>query len=334
MTLPLVVVRGDGVGPEVVDAALVAASPLLDGFELVEARMGLACYRETGSALPADTLEMLQDGGLALLGAVQTPPNADYRSPLLRIRRELDLFANLRPVRDLRGGPVDLVVVRENLECLYAGLEGGNEDTALAIRVITRQNCERISRFALELARDRPENHRTVTCVHKANVLARTCGLFRDTFTRVSGDYPDVPVDELHADVCAMRMVMEPGSMDVLVTTNMFGDILSDLAAGLVGGLGTVPSGNIGERYAVFEPVHGAAPDIAGKGVANPAAAILSLAMLLERTGDVDGSRRLSRAVEACVLAGETTPDLGGSLGTDAVAMAVLRRLETGAVEG
>ena len=321
-------------GPEVVDAALVAASPLLDDFELVEARMGLACYRETGSALPADTLEILQDGGLAILGAVQTPPNADYRSPLLRMRRELDLFANLRPVRDLRGGPVDLVVVRENLECLYAGFEGGNEDTALAIRVITRQNCERISRFALELARDRPDDHRTVTCVHKANVLTQTCGLFRDTFTRMSRDYSDVPVDELHADVCAMRMVMEPDFLDVLVTTNMFGDILSDLAAGLVGGLGTVPSGNIGERCAVFEPVHGAAPDIAGKGVANPAAAILSLTMLLKHAGDAEGARRLYRAVEACVLAGETTPDLGGALCTEAVAKAVLDRLESDLAEG
>jgi len=327
------VVRGDGVGPEVVDAALAAASPLLVDFELVEARMGLACFKDTGSALPADTLDSIKEGGLALLGAVQTPPNVDYRSPLLRIRRELDLYANLRPVRDLRGGPVDLVVVRENLECLYAGLEGGNEDTALAIRVITRQNCERISRFALERAQVRPLGHRMVTCVHKANVLTQTCGLFRDTFNKVSGDYPDVPVSELHADVCAMRMVMEPGSLDVLVTTNMFGDILSDLAAGLVGGLGTVPSGNIGERCAVFEPVHGAAPDIAGKGVANPVAAILSLAMLLEHAGDVEEGRRLTHAVESCVLAGETTPDLGGTLSTDAVARAVLSRLEADRTE-
>jgi homoisocitrate dehydrogenase len=271
-----------------------------------------------------------------LFGATQSPSTvvAGYRSPILALRKQFDLYANLRPAGQLipGGRPVDLLIVRENTEGLYSGREHRDGDTAIAERVITRRASERIARVAFEEARRRitqDESRSThVTIVHKANVLKLTDGLFRESCLAVAQDYGDVKVDEMLVDAAAMWLVKDPTRFDVIVTTNLFGDILSDEAAGLVGGLGVAPSANLGAgRVAVFEPVHGSAPDIAGQGIANPVGAILSAAMLLDHLGEPAGAERVRRAVTATIAAGITTPDLGGRGTTAQVTEAICREL-------
>jgi homoisocitrate dehydrogenase len=261
-----------------------------------------------------------------------------YRSPILALRQHFDLYANLRPASSLLpdNRPVDLLIVRENTEGLYSGREHREGDTAVAERVITQRASERIARVAFEQARrraqlrgltdDRPPR---VTIVHKANVLKITDGLFRETCFGVAAAHPDVIADEMLVDVAAMWLAKNPARFDVIVTTNLFGDILSDLAAGLIGGLGVAPSANLGGgRVAVFEPVHGSAPDIAGRGVANPIGAILSAAMLLEHLGAYEQAGRVRRAVADVVASNVITPDLGGHAGTAEVTAAICRRLD------
>ncbi len=260
-----------------------------------------------------------------------------YRSPILALRRQFDLYANLRPASQLMPGgrPIDLLIVRENTEGLYSGRERRDGDTAIAERVITRHASERIARVAFEQARQRVSASRTiakhpldasrrVTIVHKANVLKLTDGLFRESCLAVARDYPDVQVEEMLVDAAAMWLAKDPARFDVIVTTNLFGDILSDLAAGLAGGLGVAPSANVGAgRVAVFEPVHGSAPDIAGRGIANPVGAILSAAMLLDHLGEREAGERVRRAVAQTVAEGITTPDLGGRFTTQQVTDAI-----------
>jgi homoisocitrate dehydrogenase len=333
-------------------------------FEFVPAEVGWECFQRHGASLPDETLAAARAADAVLFGAVSSPshPVPGYRSPIVGLRRALDLYANIRPVRGgkgLRNGArppglipqVDLVVVRENTEGLYAGQETSDGETAVARRVITRTASERIARVAFELARERGLSESVtssltsqssvlgsrVTIVHKANVLRETCGLFRAAALTVAEAYPDVAVDEQLVDSAALQLVQLPERFDVLVTTNMFGDILSDVASYWCGGLGMATSANIGDQHALFEPVHGSAPDIAGKGVANPLAAIGCAAMLLEYLAD----RRLQAAndqAQACrawagriraaigvVLAGEArTPDLGGSARTGDILTSVL----------
>ncbi len=332
-------IPGDGVGQEVIPAAaqvLAAASP---GLTFVEAEAGWACFERRGTALPDVTLQAVAASDAVLFGATQSPITGDtrpavpgapvYGSPILALRRQLDLYANLRPAHSLLpdSRAIDLLIVRENTEGLYSGREHRDGDTAIAERVITRRASERIMRVACEQARLRRE-HPRVTIVHKANVLKVSDGLFREACLNVAASHPDIEVDEMLVDAAAMWLAREPGRFDVLVTTNLFGDILSDLAAGLIGGLGLAPSANVGDgRIGVFEPVHGSAPDIAGRGIANPLGAILSGAMLLQHIGQPAAAANVRRAVAETINDGGMTPDLGGLSTTVEVTAAVCAHL-------
>lgn len=354
------IIPGDGIGTEVIEAALQVLQAVSGELfiETVTAQAGWGTFQQTGTALPEVTLDLAHASDAVLFGAVASPSHAvpGYRSPIVALRRELNLYANIRPTRSINGGiggnstrsptaPVDLVVVRENTEGLYAGRERLEDDgdTAIAERVVTRRGSERIVRHAFTLAEQRRAAGRSgsnVTVVHKANVLRVTDGLFRDVALAVARDYPQIALEELLVDTAAMRLAQSPERFDVLVTTNMFGDILSDVACIHGGGLGLASSANIGDRQALFEPVHGAAPDIAGQGVANPLAAIGCIAMLLEwATRQQSGgasSEAYARAAQCMrVAAAETLqqgpypPDLGGTATTGEVTAAVIARVRS-----
>lgn len=330
MNQSIVLIPGDGVGREVIPAAAEVLAALGLGLTFMEAPAGFEHFQRAGNAIPDETLADVETAGVALFGATSSPSTIvpGYRSPILALRKAFDLYANLRPTFSLphsfsRPG-IDLLIVRENTEDLYVGRERREGDTAIAERVITVRGSERIAHIACEQAHKRKCQ---VTIVHKANVLKVTDGLFRETCLRVATEYPDVAVKEMLVDAMAMRLVRDPESFDVMVTTNLFGDILSDEASALMGGLGVAPSANIGERVAVFEPVHGSAPDIAGQGVANPIGAILSAAMLLEHIGHAESAARVRGAVIETVRGGLLTRDLGGSSTTHHVTRAVLSNL-------
>jgi homoisocitrate dehydrogenase len=322
----LCVIEGDGIGHEVIPAAIEVLRGVGLGLEVVPADAGWDCFQRTGTALPARTLEVARSCDAILFGAVSSPSRKveGYSSPIVQLRRDLDMFANLRPshswpIPSSRPN-VDLMIVRENSEGLYVRRERSDGQTAIAERVITRRGSERIVRVACEVAMQR---RRQLAIVHKANVLPETCGLFREAALEVVRAYPDLLVEEVLVDTMALRLVTTPERFDVVVTTNLFGDILSDEAAGLVGGLGLAPSANVG-AHALFEPVHGSAPDIAGRGIANPTAAILAVAMLLDHFGQVEKGERVRRAVEQVLSEGPRTPDLGGTATTTQVTDAVL----------
>ena len=274
----------------------------------------------------------MRNADATLFGAVTTPPNLkDYKSAIVTLRQELDLYANLRPCRTYPNVPavakdVDLVIVRENTEGMYSGRERREGDVAIGERVISRRGSERILRFAYDYA---VRNGRSkVTFVHKANVLRETCGLFREVALEVAEEYPQVETEEVLIDAMAMRLVRQPQEFDVIVTTNLFGDILSDEAAAIVGGLGMVPSANIGERAAIFEPAHGSAPKHAGKDRANPCATLLSVAMMLEHIGEMEGARRLRGAIVRVLSEGKViTPDIGGNAKTSEMVDAIIKRV-------
>jgi homoisocitrate dehydrogenase len=376
----ILVVPGDGIGREVIPAALELLRATGLPFEFVPAEAGWECFQRHGASLPDETLAAARAADVVLFGAVSSPshPVAGYRSPIVGLRRALDLYANIRPVTTdqpfdaaqgrrpttndhpsrsssvagRQSSVVDLVVVRENTEGLYAGQETSDGETAVARRVITRKASERIARAAFELARARATtDHRPsttgdqggrwsvvggrsprVTIVHKANVLRETCGLFRASALAVAEEYPDVAVDEQLVDSAALQLVQRPERFDVLVTTNMFGDILSDVASYWCGGLGMATSANIGDAYALFEPVHGSAPDIAGKGFANPLAAIGCAAMLLEYAAGrrapgaeyLAWAARIRSAIKATLASDIRTPDLGGTARTEDITAAVI----------
>ncbi len=319
-------ISGDGVGREVIPAAAEVLSALGLEIEFVEAHAGFEYFQQSGDAIPDATLAAVESAGVALFGATSSPSVKveGYRSPILVMRKAFDLYANLRPAKSLPGKfsrpNIDLLIVRENTEGLYAGRERMEGETAIAERVITARASARIARAAFEQARKRksqtPTAKSQVTIVHKANVLKLTDGLFREQYLKVATEFPQVTVKEMLVDAMAMRLVRDPESFDVIVTTNLFGDILSDEASALVGGLGVAPSANIGERLAVFEPVHGSAPDIAGQGIANPVGAILSAAMLLDHIGQSGAADRVRSAVNATLAEGVLPRDLGGGAGT------------------
>lgn len=324
---------GDGIGPEVIAAARSVLEALPIQFNWISGEIGYAAWQKCSNALSDETLEKIKASDASLFGAVTTPPDIpNYRSPVLRMRQELDLYANLRPCRSIphaisRPG-INLLVVRENTEDLYIGrerVEDGGE-TAIGEMVITRRASDRIARTAFEQARKR--GLKKVTVVHKANVLRQTSGLFRRTSLAVAADYSDIQVEEMLVDTCAMELIRAPEQFGVIVTTNLFGDILSDEASMLVGGLGMAASANIGAETAVFEPVHGSAPKMAGRDEANPLAAILSAALMLEYLGEEQSARRLESAVMQSITDRQTTADLGGSLGTRAATQAVITSLK------
>jgi homoisocitrate dehydrogenase len=337
MTFRLCVIPGDGVGREVIPCAVEMLRRALPDLQTVEADAGWDCFQRVGNALPDETKVRIAECGAALFGAVSSPSKKveGYRSPIIQMRQHFDLYANLRPTRivwssasKLMGRPqlVDLILVRENTQGLYAGREHMSGDEAIAERVITRAASERIGKVAFELAQAR--ERKTVTIVHKANILPLTDGLFRDSVRAVGAAYPDVTINELLVDTAAMLLASKPQQFDVIVTTNLFGDILSDVASVWGGGMGVAPALNIGAQVAIAEPVHGSAPDIAGKGIANPAGAILSTALLARHHwGRPDVAERLERAVYGAIESGARTPDLDGNATTQQVADAVLARL-------
>ncbi len=331
-------IPGDGVGKEVIPAAAEVLGSLGLALEFVEANAGFEFFQSSGEAIPDATLAEIESAGVALFGATSSPTTgavAGYRSPILAIRKAFELYANLRPVQSLPGSfsrpNLDLLIVRENMEGLYAGRERREGETAIAERVITAKGSERIARTAFEKAEGRRRKAaggpQTVTVVHKANVLKVTDGLFREQCLKVAAEYPNIAMKEMLVDAMAMRLVRDPENFDVIVTTNLFGDILSDEASALIGGLGVAPSANVGDRVAVFEPVHGSAPDIAGQGLANPLGAILSAAMLLDHIGQGRAAERVRGAVKATIRDGVMTRDLGGRAKTVEVTKAVIGNL-------
>jgi len=329
MTHRICCIPGDGIGHETIGAARAVLTAIGLSIEWVEAEAGWDTFCRCGTPLPPETLQAVRSCDATLFGAVSSPlsPVKGYKSPIVTMRRALDLFGNLRPVRSWPGvgtrRGIDMLIVRENSEGLYAGREYTDGKRAVTERVITEVGSRRIARLAFELAKGR---RGYVTVVHKANVLRATCGLFRSTAMNVSRDHPAVTVDEMLVDSMAMELILHPQRFDVILTTNLFGDILSDEAAALAGGIGLAPSGNIGTRTAIFEPVHGSAPDIAGTGTANPVAAILACAMMLDYLHEARAAQRVREAVESALAHGACTRDLGGNLSTDEVTHAIIDR--------
>jgi methanogen homoisocitrate dehydrogenase len=315
----IAVAPGDGIGKEVIPVARRILELLLPDAEFFGVEVGYDKWKRTGSACTDDDIRSLKDSDAILFGAVTTPPDPCYSSVLLRIRKELDLYANLRPVI---GDGFDIMIVRENTEGLYSGIEEIGEERSTTLRVVTRKGSERIARCACGLAKER---RNSLVIGNKANVL-KSDVLFRDTCLSVA-DEEGVSAKTAYIDALTLDVLMHPADYDVIVTTNIFGDILSDAAGYLTGGLGMLPSANIGERYAFFEPVHGSAPDIAGKGIANPVAAIRSAAMLLSHLGRTAEADAVSNSVELTLAAGIKTPDLGGNYSTKEVGEAVMKRL-------
>ncbi|HEX7468063.1 MAG TPA: homoisocitrate dehydrogenase [Methanobacterium sp.] len=325
----LALIPGDGIGPEVSKAVLHLLEALDIEFDYTWAYAGDACFKETGTTIPDETLSIAKKADATLFGAVTTVPG--HKSAIITLRKELDLYANLRPIKSYPGikclyDDIDIVIVRENTEGLYSGIEEYTKEGATALRVITRSASERICRFAFKHAKK--TGRKKITAVHKANVLKKTDGIFRDSFLKVAEDFPNLNIDEKYVDVAAMLLITNPNYFDVLVTTNLFGDILSDEGAGLVGGLGMAPSANIGDHNALFEPVHGSAPDIAGLEISNPSGMILSAIMMLDYLGEPYEARKLENALLDVIYESKIlTPDLGGSSKTIEMADEIRNKL-------
>jgi len=315
----IAIVEGDGIGHEVIPVAQNVLELLHPEYEYFPVDVGYHRWEQTGCPCADRDIAELKTADAILFGAITTPPMKDYQSVVLRIRKALDLYANLRPVK---GDGFDIMIVRENTEGLYSGIEDISPDRATTLRVVTRKGTERIVRSAIRLAQQRSGR---LTIGHKANVL-KSDVLFRD-ICLAEAKAAGVSCNDKFIDALALDILQHPASYDVVVTTNIFGDILSDVASYLVGGLGLVPSANIGDRYALFEPVHGSAPDIAGRNIANPIAALRSAGMLLAYCGDAQGSERIEAVVQGVLAGGIRTRDLGGSAGTREFGEAVLRML-------
>lgn len=316
-------IRGDGTGPEIMEAVMLVLNNTGLDIEWEECIAGEEAIEKYGTPIPEETIESIKRNRVALKGPITTPVGTGFRSVNVALRQELKLFANVRPVKSFEGVPsrynnIDLVVVRENTEDLYSGVEhyvDEDKTCAESIRIITKKASERIVRFAFNYARE--NKRKKVTAVHKANIMKFTDGLFLDTAREVAKDFPDIEFEDRIVDNMAMQLVKNPEAFDVIVTTNLFGDILSDLCAGLVGGLGLAPGANIGEEYAVFEAVHGSAPKYKGQYKVNPTAVILASAMMLGYLGEKDWERRIVKAVSETIKEGKyVTYDLGGSAST------------------
>ncbi|CAN5293883.1 isocitrate/isopropylmalate family dehydrogenase [soil metagenome] len=332
-------IRGDGIGPEVAAAAL----RVLDaaGAEITwdEQVAGIVAVEQGKDVLPEETLASIRENRIVLKGPLTTPVGSGFRSVNVAIRQEFVLYANVRPAKTLVSGGrysgVDLVIVRENTEGLYTGIEhyvDARKNAAESITIVTREASRRVIDYAFRYAAQRPD--RRLTLVHKANILKYTSGLFLDVGRELAKEHPEVEFNERIIDNMAMQLVLDPLQFDTVVTTNMFGDILSDLCAGLVGGLGLAPAANVGDEMAMFEAVHGSAPDIAGQGIANPAALILAAALLCEHIGQNEAGGRVRAAVERVLREGNVrTRDLGGDRSTDEFTDTVLAAIEEGARE-
>ena len=329
----ITLIPGDGIGPEVTSAArkVLSATGVLIDWEIVDA--GAGAVDKYGSVLPEETLESVRKNKVALKGPITTPIGGGFQSVNVQLRKALDLYANVRPVNSALGitfqhTPIDMVIFRENTEDLYAGMEYEvAPGVAQSLKIITEKASTRIAKAAFEWAQKR--ERKLVHAVHKANIMKKSDGLFLDSVRKVAANYPDVTYKEIIVDNCAMQMVMHPEQFDVVVLGNLYGDIISDLAAGLVGGLGVVPGANLGDDVAVFESVHGSAPDIAGKGIADPVATILSATMMLRHLGEHKAADRIQAAL--VLLFAERkhlTPDLGGKATTDELVDALIAKIK------
>ncbi len=326
MTQKVSLIRGDGIGPEIVEATVRALEALEVEIEWEEVRAGTGAFQELGTPLPEETLASIARNKVVLKGPLETPVGTGFRSINVAIRKHFDMYANVRPSKILPGvktrfsdSGLDLVIVRENTEGAYAGIEHAippNRAAAETIILCTRWACERIVRYAFEYAKT--TGRQKVTLVHKANILKETHGLFLEVGRSISREYEEIEFEDLIVDNMAMQMVIRPERFDVIVTTNLFGDILSDLAAGLIGGLGLTPGANIGSEASMFEAVHGTAPDIAGKGLANPTALMRAAGMMLDHMGMTEKARQLNGAIDEVLRQGEAvTGDLGGKATTE-----------------
>jgi isocitrate dehydrogenase (NAD+) len=325
MTRTITVIPGDGIGPEVTEATLRVLDAAGAELEYDEQLAGLTALQELRNPLPKPTLDSVERNRIVLKGPLTTPSGSGFRSINVEIRKTYDLYANVRPVRTIVPGgryeDIDLVLIRENTEGLYVGVEhyigmhGDPRAAAESVMIVTRFGAERIVRYAFAYARER--GRKKVTLAHKANILKYTQGLFLDVAKEVAAEFPDIEWEDRIIDATAMLLVLDPYRFDVLVMENMFGDILSDLMAGLVGGLGFAPAGNIGKDAAMFEAVHGSAPDIAGQGIANPTALILAACLMLEHIGQAPVAGRIRDALDTVVREGRArTADMGGSAST------------------
>lgn len=334
----IAVMPGDGIGPEQMEATLKVLDAVQRriGLELnlEEVEAGDACLKKRGAALPEDSVKIIKESNACLKG----PVGETATDVIVRLRQMFDLYVNLRPVKSYPNVPclrpdIDLVIVRENTEDVYKGYEFKVEEGAIALRVITRGGCERIAKYAFELAMKR---RKKVTAVHKANVMRVTCGLFAEVCREIAKSYPEVEFNELYVNAAAMDLVRNPHRFDVIVTTNLFGDILSEEAAQIAGGLGMAPSANISDDYALFEPIHGSAPDIAGKGIANPYSLILSSKLMFDwlymRYGDrkcSEASQLIEKAIIEALKEGKAkTPDIGGSAETKEIGEIIAKKVE------
>jgi isocitrate dehydrogenase (NAD+) len=335
MATQVTLIPGDGIGPEVVNAAVECIEAAGAKLSWERAAAGAGAVPTHGTPIPAMTLESIRRNKLALKGPLATPIGEGFRSVNVALRKEFELYANIRPARsfagvDTRYTGVDLIVIRENTQGLYSGVEhyiDEERSAAESISIITRKGSERIVQYAFDYAK--ANKRRKVTLIHKANILKCTSGLFLETGRAVALKNPDIEFKEMIVDNCAMQLVKNPLQFDVIVTTNLFGDILSDLTSGLIGGLGLTAGANIGKTAGIFEAVHGTAPDIAGKGMANPTAVMLAGVMLLEHIGERTAADRLVTAVREAIASKEAvTPDLGGSATTRMFMLAVLKRLK------
>ena len=335
MSITITVIRGDGIGPEIMDAALHVLDAMQLGLTYEFADAGLVALEKHGELLPAATMESIRRNRIALKSPLTTPVGEGFSSINVELRKRFDLYANVRPAVSFPNtksrfpSGVDVITVRENTEGAYIG-EGQSlsEDgeTAVLMQKVTRKGSERIVRYAFDMARK--IGRKKVTVVHKANILKSTSGLFLKTARAVAAEYADIECNELIVDNCCMQLVMRPEQFDVIVTTNLFGDIISDLCAGLVGGLGLAPGANIGVDTAIFEAVHGTAPDIAGQGKANPCALLLGAAQMLDHLALPEQAARLRKAIVATLETKDNlTPDLGGSGNTMSFAQAIAARL-------
>ena len=334
MTQTITVIRGDGIGPEIMDATLFILDKLGAGLQYEEADAGVVALEKHGDLMPKVTLDSIAKNKVALKSPLSTPIGGGFTSINVSLRRHFDLYANVRPVVSFpntksRYENIDMITVRENTEGAY--ISEGQEvsadgQTAVSITRVTRAGSERVVRYAFELAK--ANGRKKVTAMHKANIIKSTSGLFLKVAREVAAEYPEIEFQEMIIDNACMQMVMRPEQFDVVVTTNLFGDILSDLCAGLVGGLGLAPGANIGKDAAIFEAVHGTAPDIAGQGKANPCALLLAAVQMLEHIGQQDNAERLRKAIIATMEAKDSlTGDLGGTGSTMDFAKAIASRL-------
>jgi isocitrate dehydrogenase (NAD+) len=337
MTYDVTLISGDGIGPEITEQTVRVLEATGLHFHWDEELAGMAAVDATGTPLPDATVESIRKNRVALKGPLTTPVGTGFRSVNVGLRKEFELFANIRPARTIVPGGrfenIDIILVRENLEGLYIGVEHfvqiGDDPRAVgeSMAIVTRKGCERIVRYAFEYALK--HGRRKVTIVHKANILKMVSGLFLEVGRGVAQEYAGrVDSNDMIVDNTAMQLVLRPEQFDVMVTTNMFGDILSDEVSGLVGGLGLAPGANIGTRAAIFEAVHGSAPDIAGKGLANPSAQMLAAAMMLDYLGELDRAQRLRQAITDTIVQDRIrTRDLGGTASTQEFGSAVARRV-------